>query len=157
MEPIFFRSGFNYDRDVVSDETGLKCKDKSMAQQHFAEEVDINTIVRRFGITGEMPMNFEAPTYADFTGVVDFKTAMDAVRDAAERFMELPAHVRARFDNDPQKLIEFVSDDKNREESDKLGLTVAKPPVASVAAPVAAPVPVAEPATGTVVAAPTAS
>lgn len=157
MEPIFFRSGFNYDRDAASNESGLDCSvEKSLTQQHFAEEVDINTIVKRFGITGEMPQNFVPPTFSDFTGISDFKSAMDAVRQASESFMEMPAHVRARFGNDPQQLLEFVADEKNLDEAVKLGMAV-KPPVASVAAPVAAPGTVAGDATAPVVAAPTAS
>ena len=155
---ILWRTGYNYDRDAASDESGVDCsKDKGMTQQSFAEEVDINTIVKRFGITGEMPLQYDTPKYGDFEGVFDFQSAMNAVRDAAERFMELPASVRAKFQNDPQQLVEFVADEKNREEAIRIGLIDAKTPVASLAAPVAAPAPVAPSATGAVTAAPTAS
>lgn len=111
--------------DAFSVETGLECKDESLAQQHFKEECDINEIVRRFGLTGEMPENFRAPVYGDFTGVVDFQTGMNAVVQAQESFMSMPAEVRARFANDPQRLMEFLADDKNRDEAVKLGLVKA--------------------------------
>ena len=52
MEKVFCRSEYNYDRDKVSEETGLNCKDLSLAKQSFADECDINNIVKRFGLTG---------------------------------------------------------------------------------------------------------
>lgn len=111
-----------------SDATGLDCSvEPSLTKQAFAEECDINTIVRRFGITGQLPENVRMPTYGDYTGVVDFKTAMDAMALARESFEAMPAHVRERFDNDTQKFVEFCSDEKNRDEAISLGLVPAKP------------------------------
>lgn len=124
---IFLRSGFNYDADEVSRETGLACKDKSLAQESFKEECDINEIVRRFGLTGQLPENLAMPVSGDFTGVSDFHTAMNMVRAAQEGFMQLPADVRYRFANDPGRLMEFLEDPGNRDEAVKLGL-VNKPP-----------------------------
>lgn len=112
--------------DSFSVETGLECKDESLAQQHFKEECDINEIARRFGLTGEMPQNVKVPVSGDFTGVVDFQTALNAVREAQDGFMSMPAEVRARFANDPQRLMEFLADDRNRDEAVKLGLVNAK-------------------------------
>lgn len=120
---VFCRSGLNYDMDAVSRETGLVCCEaENMTQQQFAEEADINTIVRRFGLTGELPENVRTPQYGDFTGISDYKDAMNAVRAADEAFMELPADLRYKFANDPQRLLEFVSNGDNREEAKKLGL-----------------------------------
>lgn len=128
IQAPFLRSGFNYDRDQVSDETGLACPaDESMTQQQFKEESDINEILRRFGITGELPENPRLPQSGDFTGITDFKTAMDAIAAAQSGFMELPADLRARFKNDPQQLLEFLENDKNKDEAIELGL-VNKPP-----------------------------
>lgn len=107
---MFIRNPYNYDVDVVSEETALVCLDKSLAKQEFKEECDINTIVERFGI-GFAPVQTALPMYEDFTGVVDYQTALNQVRQAAESFMLLPAGVRANFDNDPQKLLEFVHTD----------------------------------------------
>lgn len=125
---VFVRSPFNYDRDYASDASGVDFTgQESMTQQHFAEEVDINTIVKRFGLTGELPENPRLPRSGDFTQVTDYKTALDAVREADAGFMELPAHIRAEFDHDPQKLLEFLENDKNRARATELGLVV-KPP-----------------------------
>lgn len=94
----------------------------SRTQQHFAEEVDINTIVKRFGLTGELPENVPHILQGDFTNVLDFQSAMDMVVAAREAFMEQPAEVRARFDNDPQKFLQFTSNKDNLDEAIKLGL-----------------------------------
>lgn len=118
----FLRTAFNYDMDKASVDSGLRCLDESMAQQQFAEECDINTIVKRFGLTGEMPENVRVPQYGDFSGIGDYQSALNAVRDAEESFMELPAHIRARFGHDPQQLLEFVADGRNLEEARRLGL-----------------------------------
>lgn len=126
----FLRTAYNYDMDAASDESGLRCLDPSLAQQHMAEECDINTIVRRFGLTGELPDNPRVPQSGDFVDVVDYQTALNVVIAADQAFMELPADVRARFNNDPQKLMEFVSDSSNLEEARKLGLANAAPVLA---------------------------
>lgn len=120
---IFLRTGFNYDSDKASLESGLACsQDDDMTQQQFAEDADINTIVRRFGLTGELPTNFRPPMYGDFSDVTDFQTAMNAVALAQQQFMQMPPQLRERFANDPQKLMAFLDDDANRDEALKLGL-----------------------------------
>lgn len=122
MKAPFVRSPYNYDVAKASDESGLCCKDVSLAKQSFAEEVDINTIVRRFGLDGELPVGVRMPTYGDFSGVDDFQTAMHAVMDAKASFERMPAKVRARFDNDPARFVDFCSDDRNAEEVARMGL-----------------------------------
>lgn len=121
---VFLRAPYNYDTDQASLEAGFSSHEPTMAQQHFAEECDINTIVRRFKLTGELPQGAVVPTYADFEAAVDYHQAMNALRQAEESFMALPAEVRARFQNDPAQLVEFVSNDANRAEAVALGLVV---------------------------------
>lgn len=131
---VFLRTQFNYDVEEASLAAGLDSSIdpdtgeelQSATQQQFAEEVDINTIVKNFGLTGQLPENFRAPVSGDFTGVTDYQSALNAVIAADEEFMTLPADVRERFANDPQKLLEFVENDKNRDEAITLGL-VPKP------------------------------
>lgn len=126
----FIRSSFNYDRDEVSRETSLTCLDESLAVQAAAEEADINTIVRRFGLTGELPDQVAIPRSGDFTNIPDFHTAMNLVRQGQEEFLKVPAEIRARFNNDPQRFMDFLDDDSNRDEAKKLGLLkLMDPPV----------------------------
>lgn len=127
MQKVFVRTAYNYDADAVSKETGIAIDpEESVVQQQFAEEVDINTIVRRFGLTGELPNGVNMPVSGDFTGVTDFHTAMNLIRQSEAAFAELPAEVRERFANDPARVISFLDDEKNREEAIRLGI-VAKP------------------------------
>lgn len=142
VKAVFLRSFGNYDVDQASDEAGLACDPKDcVTQQQFAEECDINTIVRRFGLTGELPEDVRVPVSGDFTGITDFTSAMLAVRSAQEAFLELPAELRARFENDPQRLMSFMEDPGNRDEAVKLGLVNKPPEVARDGVPV---VPAAE-------------
>jgi len=121
---VFVRNEYNYDMDEASVEAGLECKDDSLAVQSQRDEADINTIVRRFGLSGELPQGVRAPTYGDFEDIVDFQSAMNAVRGAEESFMAMPAEVRSRFGNDPQAFVEFCSDEANLDEMRKLGLAI---------------------------------
>ena len=119
---VFLRTPYNYDRDAATNESGLHCEDASLAQQHFKDETDINNILRQFNITGLLPESPLSPRYGDFTGISDYHTAMNRVIAAQDEFEALPAQIRARFDNDPSKLIEFLENENNRPEAEELGL-----------------------------------
>lgn len=75
VESVFLRTGHNYDRDEASLESGVLNDSPSLTKQSFAEECDINTIVERFGLTGELPMDVRAPQYADFEEIFDIRAA----------------------------------------------------------------------------------
>lgn len=119
---MFFSTGFNADNDQLSLDSGLCCEDESLAIQSAKDEADINTIVRRFGLTGELPGDLDMPQSGDFTNIPDFHTAMNLIRETQEEFLRVPAEIRARFNNDPQRFMQFVEDDVNRDEARKLGL-----------------------------------
>lgn len=119
----------------ASDETGLKCTDASLAVQDQRDEVDINTIVKRFGLDGKLPEGARMPTYGDFIGLKDYHDAANAIALANESFDLLPGHVRERFNHDPGLFVDFCSDAKNRAEAEALGLIVPKPPTKGTASP----------------------
>lgn len=122
MPGVFLRTPYNYDMSRASDESGLACLDKSLAQQQFKEDSDINTIVERFGLTGELPKDVAVPQYGDFLDATDYQSSLNVVIEAQEAFGKMPANVRARFANDPQKFLEFCADASNRDEAKKLGI-----------------------------------
>lgn len=138
MKLPFLRTPYNYDMSKVSDDSGLKCEDPSLAQQHMKDECDINVIVERFGVTGMVPSSPVAPTYGDFSGVLDYHSALNQIHATERDFMGLPAKLRARFNHDPYELVNFLMDEANRNEAIELGIIDGQP----VAAPV---VPVVEP------------
>jgi phage internal scaffolding protein len=119
---VFLRTPYNYDRDAATNESGLACEEPSLAQQHFKDECDINNILRQFNITGQLPGTPLSPRYGDFSGISDYHTAMNRVIAAQDEFDALPAQIRARFDNDPANLIEFLENSDNRPEAEELGL-----------------------------------
>lgn len=122
FKKIFVRAAYNYDTDEASNESGLHCPEPTLTKQEFAEEVDINTIVRRFGLDGKVPEDVRMPVYADYTNVHDFQSAMNAIALANESFDAMPARVRSRFHNDPEEFVQFCLDDKNKDEAAELGL-----------------------------------
>lgn len=124
MKAVFCRSAYNYDMNIASDLTGLKCLDPSLTQQQFKEESDINTIVDRFMKSGVLPTPINMPQFIDYEGVFDFQTAMNTVRQADENFMRLDAKVRSRFNNSPQEFLEFFADPENVDEAIRLGLAI---------------------------------
>lgn len=127
-QAVFLRTPYNYDMMSVSNETGLLCEDVSKTKQSFAEESDINTIVMRFGLTGKLPENVRVPQYGDFIEAGTYQESLNFVIAAEESFMKMPAHVRARFHNDPGAFLEFVGNSENRAEAEKLGVVVPKAP-----------------------------
>lgn len=108
--------------DAESDATGLECKDPSKAQQHEYDSTDINKIVARYTQTGELPQHNMPPLEEDFSEVTDMQTALNLIVEARMAFMEQPADVRAKFDNDPAKFVDFCSNDANYEDMRKMGL-----------------------------------
>lgn len=135
MQHIFLRTPYNYDTAAASNESGLNCNidpetgelTPSLTQQSFKDECDINIIMERFGRGVTPPENFKTPQYGDFTGITDYQSALNAVMEADDEFMSLPANIREQFRNDPQQLLEFVADENNREKAIELGL-IKKPP-----------------------------
>lgn len=128
---MFIRSAFNYDRNVASLESGVACEPEGGAKQEFKDECDINVLLRRFNITGQLPVGVRMPTYGDFEVVNDFHSAANSIAAARESFDLMPANIRGRFRNDPGEFVDFCSDLKNRDEAIRLGLV----PPAVVEAP----------------------
>ena len=128
MKAPFLRTPYNYDTNAASNESSLVCLEPTMAQQHFKDECDINFILKNFGIEA-LAVNPLQPRYGDFSDVVDYHSALNAVIAAEDGFMALPANIRTRFDNDPSKLIDFIENPANRSEAESLGLVTKSEPV----------------------------
>jgi len=97
---------------------------ESLTHQSAKDECDINRIMLKWQKTGVLThaQNFQGQ-YGDFTHVTgDYQEHMNAVIEANDMFMTLPANVRKRFDNDPGEFLEFVNDPDNLEEMQRLGL-----------------------------------
>lgn len=118
-----FRAAYGYDAKAASDDAAnIGDYGDSMTIQSQAEDADINVMMKRMRITGQMPENIRLPAYGDFTGISDYRSAIEAVRAADNDFLALPAEVRAKFDNDPQKLLAAVHTPGNEQMLKDLGL-----------------------------------
>lgn len=129
MSKAFTRQGGSLSSMYVEhDPVDVRFDEPSRTRQEFADECDINVLMRKFEATGTVShVNPVQPYYADVgDGVPDLRAALDIVREANVAFMSLPARARAEFDNDPVKFVEFAGDPANLERMREWGL--APPP-----------------------------
>lgn len=131
-----------HDVEVVDPETGeVRTKrvrrfqthpeGASLTQKHQAHDTDINVIVKRFGVTGQLPTRLGGLNLGAFDEIFDYQTAMNAVVAADRAFLTVDPDIRARFSNDPGRFMDFVLNKENEAELRKLGLwnaLVEKPP-----------------------------
>lgn len=102
-------------------------KDKGFTVQADRNESDINKIVARYQRTGSVITNSKQPFYGDVSEFEGLGESIVKVREAQSLFMDFPADVREKFDNDPVRFVDFVGDEKNYDEAVALGI-ISKPP-----------------------------
>lgn len=129
VRPVFLADGFNMDPQGWSNQFGLACKDKSRAIQSEAKDADINVIMERFGVTGQLPVIQRPPLVGEFLEVQDYRSAVDLIMEADRAFMQLDAKVRKEFKDDPHAYVEFCSDPANLERMRELGIANPAPVV----------------------------
>jgi len=88
------------------------------------DQCDVNLIIKKYQETGELSHinNRQNGVYADLSNMPDYQQSLDMIITAETAFMDLPSSLRERFENDPAKLVKFMSDERNFEEAIKLGL-----------------------------------
>lgn len=100
----------------------------TLTKQSMAEECDINAIMKKYETTGMLPEMIEKnPQYGDFSEPIDYMMSMNLVIHAQEQFEALPATVRERFQNQPEKFLEFTANPENQDELIRMGLATKKP------------------------------
>lgn len=121
----------NVDHTPPYVECGLDCdleNNPSLTIQSEADACDINKIMAQWAKTGLLPhVNRFPGSYGDFSDASDYQTALNRVIEAQDAFMELPAAIRTKFDNDPGKFLEFASNPENAQEMINLGLATPLP------------------------------
>jgi phage internal scaffolding protein len=113
-----------YDFQKRSDDAGISFDRKnSLTKQEFVSQCNINNIVNKYVKNGNNPFILTKDAkFGDFTNIPSHQEALELVIAAEEHFLQLPVHIRSRFENDPGQLMSFLSDIDNREEAIKLGL-----------------------------------
>lgn len=123
----------------------------SRTKQEFKDECDVNKIIERFKRTGQLDhISQSMPIFGDFTNVPDYHTASIQIKDAEAAFAAMPSRIRDRMGNQVEKLLDFLDDPENLEESYTLGLRTRpkKPPLAEGEPAPAAPDPPPAPPNG---------
>lgn len=117
-------------------------KDKLLTVQAQENETNINQIMKKIEKGQMINAYMNEGVFEDISEFDGLELALIKVQKANKEFMTLPADLRARFENDPVKLVDFLSDEGNRAEAEKLGLVNPKP----IEAGQPASIPPAEPA-----------
>lgn len=129
-----YRQPYDIDRDDLERAlTDITPDEESLTQQHFKDETDLNVILPRMGFTdgSQLPAAMSPDYYnGEIVDITDMQRMADEglgaimrqQRDAVERFMQLPAKIRAQFENNPAKLHQWVSDPRNADEAVEMGL-----------------------------------
>ena len=117
-DPVF-RSGF-----ASKDFSG----DKGFTVQSNRDAADINKIVARLEKGAAIDrLSLKEPFYGDVSGFTDLAKSMEIVLKANALFMDYPAELREKFDNDPRKFVSYFQDPNNIPEAIELGLALPKP------------------------------
>lgn len=115
-----FRSHYDGKRIKV----GMHFNKPSLTEKIQGHDLDINAIVNRYhqGIYSPVPIATKKPTFAGVFKPNMYEESVQYIRNVQNEFNSLPSNIRARFDNDPNKLLNFLEDSSNIEEAHKLGL-----------------------------------
>jgi phage internal scaffolding protein len=90
-------------------------------QKHLKDECDLEKMVERYKRTGQIRVMGEAK-FGEWSQLSSYHDAHNAIIATQEAFAKVPSKIRQKFDNDPQKLIDFIEDPKNLKECVELGL-----------------------------------
>ncbi len=107
---LVVRTGRNTERHPA------KSGGDSETEQHHKKACDINNIVAKYRRTGLLDhIAKHQGTYGDATGL-DFQDAQNLIATQTSIFNELPAAVRAEFENDPAQYLELITSEGGPQE-----------------------------------------
>ena len=113
-----FRSAYNLGNGKYSETHN----DDGLTEQSHASSCDINLILAQFMETGIMPnMKQQNPQYGDVSEI-DFQDIQNQLAHAKSLFEELPDPVKAQFDNEPFKFLQFAENPENNTALVEMGL-----------------------------------
>lgn len=127
---VYFKTPYNHDTTTEAKRVALTCNDKSLTDQSFKDEVEINTIVDKLLKTGEVTV----PLPEHYGNQSDIPTLYEARQRIAENnatFYKLPPRIREEFLNDPARWeaqVEFDLAQGNDENLRTLGIDIYKKP-----------------------------
>lgn len=95
---------------------------ESIVQQHFKDECDISSIIKKYTRTGELPVVAwnRKGFYADVTPEA-YQSSFGMLAKVDEYFDALSASRKLQFDNDPAKFVDFITNPANMELAINMG------------------------------------
>ena len=101
---------------------------ESLTQQHFAEESEINNIIRSHDRNGVIEhVHRGNAIYGDFSQITDLSDALYSIQEAQKEFLNIPSEIREKFKNDAGEFFKFASNSDNADEMRKMGLLNPQP------------------------------
>lgn len=102
----------------IARKSGIDCsQDEVITEQSHKESCDIHTIMRKYERTGMLEhTNAYQGRYMDMPSGLDFQTAQNIIAEAKSVFETVPSKIRADFDHDPAKFLDFMQDPANKEQ-----------------------------------------
>ncbi len=114
-----FRSAYNVGTEDYSE---LHNPKHALTEQSHKSSCDINLILAQFLETGLMPnMKNTNPQYGDVSEI-EFQDIQNQLATAKTLFEELPEPVKAHFDNEPFKFLQFAENPENAQALIDMGL-----------------------------------
>lgn len=115
---------------------------RTIRDADVVKECDIHYLysnMLKFGTAypGRLTKPARTPQFVQSVAPSDLASAMDIVIKAREQFDQLPVEVRDRFNYNPYRFMEYVTNDKNKEELVKMGLATIVKPIKTLAQEVA--------------------
>ena len=112
--------------EVYEPSEGFVTVGESVTVQSFKDECDINNIVASMQDGNVMSSSqtgaTSMPQFGDFSGMPDLQDTYNFLIHAKADFDTLPIAVRERFNYDPARFLDFVSDPANLKEMVSMGL-----------------------------------
>lgn len=96
--------------------------DPHKGQQQFKKDCDLKSMMKKYVKTGQIAVSSVKAVYGDFSNELDFQDAQNKLARYTEKFMAQPAAIRAKFNNNPGEMAEFLSKKENLPEARELGL-----------------------------------
>ena len=96
---------------------------ESMTQQHFADESEINNIIRSHDRNGVIEhIHRGNAIYGDFSEITDLSDALVQIQEAQKEFLNIPSEIREKFKNDAGEFFKYASNPDNEAGMREMGL-----------------------------------
>lgn len=104
-------------------DTARKFKGETLTEQSHKDETDIRRIMRKARETGIVNHTSKYQgEYMDMATSLDFQEAQNLIASTNSMWETVPSDIRAQFDNEPGKFVEFMQDNANYQAIADMGL-----------------------------------